>query len=305
MAWRSAGFGESLRPPHSGRRQPAGASTTAALKAPSGLSSRGPAQGSAAPGSRVCVCDKSRPFPRCRGSGKPRRWGLAPTRRHGLLQGPETPSLREARAVRGLLRRVRGQAGVCGASSGHLPPGTGHHVAPRACWVLLHQKETDKFVLTSSFNLMAQQGGSSLSSRADRPAPGWGIAFSEMCSGLLSPWRPIPANVALGQAPSPGTGWRQSSMLTLSTLGSRSPGVFWALPTTDGDLPWLGCARAPHPAGSPSRDGELLIGENAPQTMRLGTDSPPQIYTIQHLSTSARSASLGCLLIRGRALGQT
>lgn len=200
---------------------------------------------------------------------------------------------------------VRGQAGVCGASSGHLPPGAERHGAPRACWVLLRQKETDKFVLTSSFNLIAQEGGSSLSSRADRLAPGWGIAFSEMCSGLLSPWRPIPANVGLGQSPSPGTGWQQSSMLTLSPPGSRSPGVFWALPTTDRDLPRLGCARAPHPAGSPSRDGGLLIGENAPQTMRLGTDGRPQSYTIQHLSTSARSASFGCLLIRGRALGQT
>ena len=134
MAWRSAGFGESLRPPHSGRHQPAGASTTAALKAPSGLSSQGLAQGSAAPGSRVCVCDKSRPFPRCRGSGKPRRWGLAPTRRHGLLQGPETPSLREARAVRGLLRR-RQRSGWC--LWGLERPPAPWHRAPRGTKSLL------------------------------------------------------------------------------------------------------------------------------------------------------------------------
>lgn len=124
----------SLRPPHPGLRQPAGASTTAALKAPSGLSSRGPAQGSAAPGSRACVCDKSRPFPRRRGSGKPRRWGLAPTRRHGLLQGPGTPSLREARAVRGLLRR-RQRSGWC--LWGLERPPAPWHRAPRGTKSLL------------------------------------------------------------------------------------------------------------------------------------------------------------------------
>lgn len=199
---------------------------------------------------------------------------------------------------------IEGQAVVCGASRGRLPTGTEHHSPPRSSWILFHQKETDKFML----NVFIQphcSGGRVRPRRqkAERPAPGWGTAFPEMLGSAVSR-EATSSSQGRGQSPSLGAGWRQSSVLMLSTQGKRSPAFSRLFCRQTRDPPWLGCARGP-PAWLP------LKGRAAPNRRKHTPDnevgyrhSSPNLHSLVS-ERKCKVSAPKCLLIRGRALGQT